>query len=244
MTPSLQPGRPANDTSFKPGHGGQRRGSGRPRGSQNRVTSIFRDILLAAISEVGDSQTVGVDGAGGLKGFLKMCAVLERKTTLMLVGRILPLKISTEVKTTKETMTIHEAVADLRACGLDELLAFYLKRYPIGRDEEDPSWADGIDIILARDPLDRELSLAETGVRSSLRDIFRQIECLTPKQMIDVAADRARITEHSIADVLGDAPHQATVVSEWLAQYAASAKPTVPLVPPDNTDPSERPVNP
>ena len=53
--------------------------------------------------------------------------------------------------------------------------------------------------------------------------------------MIDVAADRARITEQSVADVLGDA----TVVSEWLAQYAASAKPTVPLVPPDNTDPSD-----
>jgi hypothetical protein len=44
-------------------------------------------------------------------------------------------------------------------------------------------------------PIDRELSLAEAGVRSSLRDIFLQIECLTPKQMIDVAADRARITE-------------------------------------------------
>src|ERR1700693_2787128 len=41
--------------------------------------------------------------------------------------------------------------------------------------------------------IDRELSLAETGVRSSLRDIFRQIESLTPKQMIDVAADRARV---------------------------------------------------
>ena len=88
-------------------------------------------------------------------------------------------------------------------------------------------------------PIDRELSLAEAGVRSSLRDIFRQIECLTPKQMIDVATDRARITEQSVADALGDAPHQATVVSKWLAQYAASAKPTVPLVPPDNTDPSD-----
>ena len=52
--------------------------------------------------------------------------------------------------------------------------------------------------------IDRELSLAEAGVRSSLRDIFRQIECLTPKQMIDVAADRARITEQSVADALGD----------------------------------------
>ncbi len=44
-------------------------------------------------------------------------------------------------------------------------------------------------------PIDRELSLAEAGVRSSLRDIFRQIECLTPKQMIEVAADRARINK-------------------------------------------------
>src|SRR5271156_4342890 len=83
-------------------------------------------------------------------------------------------------------------------------------------------------------------------------------EHLTPaqiKETIDKAVNaeieaklqtvrRARITEQSVADVLGDAPHQATVVSEWLAQYAASAKPTVPLVPPDNTDPSERPVNP
>jgi hypothetical protein len=201
-------------------------------------------VLLQAVSEVGDSKEVGKDGQGGLLAWLKVCAVEERKTTLLLVGRILPLKITTEVKQLKETMTIHEAVADLKALGLDELLAFYLKRYPIGRDEKDASWAEGIDITLARDPLDRELSLAETGVRSSLRDIFRQIECLTPKQMIDAAADRARITEQSIADVLGDAPHQATVVSEWLAQYAASAKPTVPLVPPDNTDPSERPVNP
>jgi hypothetical protein len=44
-----------------------------------------------------------------------------------------------------------EAVADLKACGLDPLLAFYLQRYPIGRDDADPSWADGIDTSLAFD---------------------------------------------------------------------------------------------
>jgi hypothetical protein len=60
---------------------------------------------------------------------------------LLLLGRILPQKITTETKQLKETMSIHEAVADLKACGLDPLLAFYLKRYPIGRDEEDTSWA-------------------------------------------------------------------------------------------------------
>jgi len=48
-------------------------------------------------------------------------------------------------------MTIHEAVADLKACGLDPLLAFYLQRYPIGRDEKDPSWADGINLDAAYD---------------------------------------------------------------------------------------------
>jgi hypothetical protein len=71
---------------------------------------------------------------------------------LMLVGRILPLKISTEVKEIKETMTIYEAIADLKACGMDELLAFYLTRYPVGRDEGDPEWAKLIDTSLAKDP--------------------------------------------------------------------------------------------
>jgi hypothetical protein len=118
----------------------------------NKITSTFRDVLLQSVSEVGDSQEVGKDGQGGLLGFLKMCSVLERKTVLLLVGRILPLKITTEVREIKEKMTIEEAVADLRACGLDEMLAFYLKRYPIGPDEEDRSWADGIDIDNVRDP--------------------------------------------------------------------------------------------
>ena len=69
----------------------------------------------------------------------------------LLLGRILPQKITTEVKQLKEKMTIHEAVADLKACGLDPLLAFYLQRYPIGRDEVDTSWAEGIDTSLAYD---------------------------------------------------------------------------------------------
>jgi hypothetical protein len=68
---------------------------------------------------------------------------------------ILPLKISTEVKEVKETMTIEEAVADLKACGLDEMLAFYLKRYPLERDDEDAEWAKMIDVSLAKDiPID------------------------------------------------------------------------------------------
>jgi hypothetical protein len=74
---------------------------------------------------------------------------LERKTTLLLASRVLP--INTEVRETKETMTIDEAVADLKAAGMEPLLAFYLKRYPIERDEGDPEWAKTIG--LARRPM-------------------------------------------------------------------------------------------
>src|ERR1700730_18136964 len=91
---------------------------GRPKGSQNKITSTFRDVLLQALSEVGDSREEGVDGQGGLLGYLKKAAVREEKTTLLLIGRILPLKITTEVKKVKEEMSIAEAVADLKACGL------------------------------------------------------------------------------------------------------------------------------
>jgi hypothetical protein len=108
-------------------------------------------VLLQAVSEVGDSREEGKDGQGGLLGYLKKAAIREEKTMLMLVGRILPLKISTEVKQVKETMTIYEAIADLKACGLDELLAFYLTRYPIGPDEKNTEWADMIDVTLAKD---------------------------------------------------------------------------------------------
>jgi hypothetical protein len=148
VTPSLQVGRSTNDTSFKPGRGGSRAGSGRPRGSPNKITNTFRDVLLQAVSEVGTSREVGVDGEGGLLGYLKVAAVREERAVLMLLGRILPLKITTEVKKLKETMTIEEAVADLKALGMDEMLAFYLKRYPLERDDGDPAWAKLIDTTI------------------------------------------------------------------------------------------------
>jgi hypothetical protein len=72
----------------------------------------------------------------------------------LLLGCILPLKITQEVKQTKERMTIEEAVADLQALGMEPLLALYLKRYPLERDDENRSWAEGIDITLADNPID------------------------------------------------------------------------------------------
>jgi hypothetical protein len=154
VTPRLQVRMHPKPEGSGYGHGGARVGAGRRKGVPNKITNTFRDVLLQAVSEVGDSQEVGKDGQGGLLGYLKMCGVLERKTTLLLLGRILPLKINTEVKRVKETMSIEEAVADLKVCGLDGLLAFYLSRYPIGRDEENCSWASAIDVSLADKPID------------------------------------------------------------------------------------------
>src|ERR1700675_275027 len=136
--PPLQPSRPATSGSFQVGSSHRR--PGRPKGSLNKITQTFRDVLLQAVSEVGSSREVGKDGGDGLLAYLKVAAVNQEKMTLLLLGRVLPLKISAEVKSLKEKMTIHEAVADLKACGLDPLLALYLQRYPIGPDEEDRSW--------------------------------------------------------------------------------------------------------
>jgi hypothetical protein len=189
VTPSLQVGRSTNDTSFKPGRGGSRAGSGRPRGSPNKITNTFRDVLLQAVSEVGTSREVGVDGEGGLLGYLKVAAVREERAVLMLLGRILPLKITTEVKKLKETMTIEEAVADLKACGMEPMLALYLKRYPIERDEGDPEWAKMIDVSLAPDPLVDTVALEENGTGFATALVSK--ESGEPGDTPEVIRDRA-----------------------------------------------------
>jgi hypothetical protein len=126
--------------------------------------------MLLAAQELGDTQEVGKDGQGGLLGYLKVCGVLERKTFMLLMGRILPLKISAEVKQVKETMTIEEAVADLKAAGMEPMLALYLKRYPLERDDEDAEWAKMIDVSLAPDPLADTVALEESVTKTPKDD--------------------------------------------------------------------------
>jgi hypothetical protein len=124
------------------GHlGGARPGAGRPKGVPNKITGTFRDAVMQAAAEVGDSREEGVDGQGGLLGYLKKAAVREEKTFLMIMARILPLKMTAELKHFKERISIEEAVAELKACGLDEMLAYYLKRYPLEPEEEGAEWA-------------------------------------------------------------------------------------------------------
>jgi len=134
--------------------GGARPGAGRPKGVPNKVTNTFRDLLLQAAHEVGDSREEGKDGQGGVLGYLKKAAVREEKTFLLMMARILPLKINAEIKQLKEKISLEEAVAELKECGLDPLLALYLQRYPIEPDEENTGWADMIDLTLAPDPVD------------------------------------------------------------------------------------------
>jgi hypothetical protein len=62
------------------------------------------------------------------------------------------LKLSAEVKQFKNRISIEEAVAELKAVGLDEMLALYLKRYPLDPSEEGEEWAQQIDGTLAPDP--------------------------------------------------------------------------------------------
>jgi hypothetical protein len=64
---------------------------------------------------------------------------------------------------------------------------------------------------------------AEITFEHCLRGLFQQIEVgLTVEQVIGEVADRARIAER-VEEKLGDLPHQATVVSAWLARFAAAA---------------------
>jgi hypothetical protein len=134
VTPCLQPAR------LHPSRGGLRAGAGRKKGVPNKITQTFRDLVIQAAAEVGDSREEGVDGTGGVLGYLKKAAVREEKTFLLMMARLLPLKVNAELKQARAIMTIEEAVTDLKSCGLDELLAVYLKRYPIERDEEEDEW--------------------------------------------------------------------------------------------------------
>jgi len=145
--------------------GGARPGAGRPKGVANKITNTFRDLLLQTANEVGNSEEIGKDGQGGVLGYLKVAAIKERKTFLLMMARILPLKISAEIKQAKEKISLEEAVVELKECGLDEMLAFYLRRYPIEPDEENTEWADMIDLTLAPDPVDLTL---ENGTENDI----------------------------------------------------------------------------
>ena len=68
-------------------------GPGRPKGSQNKVTTALKEAILEAAKEAGDER-----GGGGLVGYLKHVALTNESTFCSLLGKVLPLQGPDEEK--------------------------------------------------------------------------------------------------------------------------------------------------
>jgi hypothetical protein len=121
---------------------------GRPKGALNKLTKNTQALLIQAATEVGDSDVPGEDGKGGLLGYFKASAVLERKAYMILLGRGLPLRVNATV-THKAILTREEAIAELKLRGLSDQIIDLLQpdEYvlegpdPYCDDDDDPEAA-------------------------------------------------------------------------------------------------------
>jgi len=82
-------------------------GKGRPKGSVNKTTSMLKEAILGAATEVGS------DGAGkdGLMGYCVFLAKNEPKAFAPLLGKVLPMQITGEDGDAIQTVTRIELVA-------------------------------------------------------------------------------------------------------------------------------------
>jgi len=141
MPQGLTPGRSRENA---PGNMGDRRNKGgRPTGSPNRYTGALKELYLMAAENVGDRTTIGPNGErhgdGGALAYLETSAILERKTFLTVMARLLPITIKT-APPIKKVLTREEALHELRKRGLDVWLIDHLRRLPF--PEEDVSALD------------------------------------------------------------------------------------------------------
>lgn len=67
-----------------------RRGAGRPKGALNKTTTALKEAILAAAKEHGEDDK----GKGGLKGYLRKVAREDVKAFTSLLGRVLPLDVT------------------------------------------------------------------------------------------------------------------------------------------------------
>ncbi len=111
---------------------------GRPKGALNKLTKTTQALLFQAATEVGDSDVPGEDGKGGLLGYFKASAVLERKTYIILLGRALPLRVNATTVTHKAILTREEAIAELKLRGLSDQIIDLLQPVEYVLDEPDP----------------------------------------------------------------------------------------------------------
>jgi hypothetical protein len=99
--------RPQNKNLSKTG------GPGRPRGVQNKVTTLIKEAVVLA------AQLEGSDGKGkdGLVGYLRTAARKNRNAFIGLMGRVLPMQVTHTVghehtvAVIMKTMTEEEAAA-------------------------------------------------------------------------------------------------------------------------------------
>jgi hypothetical protein len=110
---------------------------GRPKGSQNKLTKSLKAFLIQAAAEVGDSTEIGKDGEGGVLGYLKVSAVAERKTFMILLGRALPHQVNATVAR-KTILSREEAIAELKLRGLPDEIIEMLQPVEYMLDGPDP----------------------------------------------------------------------------------------------------------
>jgi len=110
---------------------------GRPRGAQNKLTKSLKALLVRAATEVGDSTVPGEDGKGGLLGYLKVSAVKQRRTFMIVLGRALPIQVNATVAH-KTILSREEAIAELKQRGLADKIIEMLKPVEYVLDEPDP----------------------------------------------------------------------------------------------------------
>ena len=103
--------RHANQTSFKKGN---KLGTGRKKGSKNKLTRDLKEAVIAAAQNLGMNNL----GYGGITGFIMRCGIENPTALLATLARMLPMDMETEMpdfaldidKLTKEELLFLERI--------------------------------------------------------------------------------------------------------------------------------------
>jgi hypothetical protein len=92
---------------------------GRKPGVPNRITTVLKDAIVIAATEVGENRR----GKDGLTGYLRWLAKNEPKSFAALLGRVLPYHIVGKLEHEHRQYVDKEEVLDaLKERGLDKLV--------------------------------------------------------------------------------------------------------------------------
>lgn len=71
------------------GHGGKRKGAGRPVGANGKINKLIREAVLEAADNVGSDGK----GKGGIVGYLEKRALDQPQAFMGLLGRAMPMQV-------------------------------------------------------------------------------------------------------------------------------------------------------